>query len=191
MATTEVSISNGALIKLGAERVLTLDDNATRARLVKESYPKMRDLLLRSHPWHFNKAYASLAQITKSDDIWDFGYLYQLPSDCARVFETDSCGARWEELENGTLAADVSTIKIKYGKKITDCTYFDAAFVETLEWAIAADIAYALTQSTAQADAAKEKMEFQLRQTRSFSAQVGTPQQVTANKWLNARRGYR
>lgn len=191
MATTEVTICNGALIKLGAGTINTLDDNNTRARLVKESYPKMRDLLLRSHPWHFNKAYSQLGQIVKPIAVFDFTYLFQLPSDCARVFEVDSPNVEWEELENKTLASNTSSIIIKYGRNITDCSKFDAAFVETLEWAIAADIAYTLTQSTAQAETAKKNYELQLRVTRSYSAQVGPVKQVKASQWLNARRSWR
>jgi hypothetical protein len=191
MATSEVSICNGALIKLGAGTINDLDDNNTRARLVKESYPKMRDLLLRSHPWKFNKAYATLAQIVKPDSLYEYLYLYQLPSDCARVFDVDCENIPWEELEDNTLATNAAQIKIKYGRKITDVTYFDAAFVETLEWAMAADIAYALTQSTSQVEMAKKMYEQQLQTARSYSAQVGSVKQVKATQWLRARGGWR
>lgn len=191
MALSEVSISNGALIKLGAGTINTLEDNNTRARLVKESYPKMRDLLLRSHPWNFNKGYADLAQITRPDEYFEYQYLYQLPSDCVRVFDVDCDNIPWEEVGNNQLATNASQIKIKYGKKITDVTYFDAAFTETLEWAIAADIAYALTQSTSQMQVAKDAYERQLMVTRSFSAQVGSVKQVKATQWLRARGGWR
>lgn len=191
MAFTEVDIGNGALIKLGAGTVLTFDDNNTRARLLKESYPKMRDLLLRSHPWDFNKGYAELASLTKGDEIFDYKYLFQLPSDCARVFEVDSPSIEWEVIAGNQLVSNNSTIKIKYGKNITDVTYFDAAFRETLEWAIAADIAYALTQSTSQMTTAKQMYENQLRTARSYNAQVGSVSKVKANQWLYARRSWR
>lgn len=191
MAVTEVDICNGALIKLGAERILTLDDNNTRARLVKESYPKMRDLLLFSHPWKFNKSYSQLGQVALPAGVFDYSYAFQLPSDCARVFNIEFENIRWDVIEGGILLSDASTMRIQYGKKITQADKFDSSFREALEWAIAADIAYALTQSTAQLQTAKQGMEMALRPARSYNAQQGTPQQVKANQWLYARRSWR
>lgn len=191
MAVTEVDICNGALIKIGAERILTLDDNSTRARLVKEAYPKMRDLLLFSHPWKFNKSYSELGQITLPTGVFDFAYAFQLPLDCARVFNIEFENVRWDVIENGVLLSDAQTMRIQYGKKITAPDRFDSSFREALEWAIAADIAYALTQSTAQLTTAQRGLEMALRPARSYNAQQGTPQQVKANGWLYSRRGWR
>jgi len=191
MAITEVDICNGALTKLGAERILTLDDNNPRARLVKESYPKQRDILLYSHPWDFNRAYSELGAITLPTGVFDYKYAFQIPSDCHRVFEVNSPGVSWEVVEGEVLLSNTSTMKIKYGKKIIDANKFSSTFVECVEYAVASDICYSLTQSTDQMKTMKAMLENQLRQTRSFNAQVGTPQQVTATKWLNARRSWR
>ena len=190
--TSEVEIVNGALIKLGAQTILSLDEQTSRGILCKAAYPKMRDLLLRGHPWHFNKGYTSLAQIDpKPSDVFDYDYVYQLPSDCVRVFDVDCPEIKWEELENGTLGSDATTIKIKYGKKITDVTKFDSAFIEALEWAIAHHVAYSITQSGERQDYCRKMLDGELAKARSFSAQVATPQQVTAKSWLYARRGWR
>lgn len=189
--TAPVQIMNSALRKLGAERILSEDDSNNRARLVKESYPIQRDALLRSHPWRFNKAYASLALITpKPPEIFDYDYVFKLPTDCLRVFQTDlGPDATWEELENGRFGACSSEVKIKFGRNITDVTKFDANFIEALAWAIAADIAYSLTQSTAAAEAAQKNFNDYLRSSRSYSAQaasVRAPQ--SADDWVGARR---
>ena len=43
LTTTEVSICNSALIKVGAERITSLSDSNKRAQLCSEQYSKMRD----------------------------------------------------------------------------------------------------------------------------------------------------
>lgn len=189
--TSEVQIMNSALIKLGAEIILSPNDDNKRARLMKAQYPIVRDKLLRSHPWRFSTAYAELALISPTpDDIFDYTYVFQLPSDCARVFKTNLCSdANWTEVEGGRLATDASnTLKIKYGKIVTDVTKYDATFVEVLAWELAADTAYAMTQSTAMADSAAAKARLALTEARSFSAQVGSVQRVVSDDWLAARR---
>jgi len=71
MATTEVTISNSALIKLGAETITTFEDDNKRARLCKNQYPLMRDKLLRSHPWNFNTKRVELGLLAAAPE---FGY---------------------------------------------------------------------------------------------------------------------
>lgn len=188
--TSEVEIMNSALIKLGAERIISPDDQNNRARLVKEQYPKVRDVLMRSHPWKFSTGYASLAQITpKPVEIFDYQYAYQLPSDCARVFSTNlDATDDWEEISGGILVANESVVSIKYSKRITNVTLFDDAFSEVLAYALAADIAYALTQSTAQAEGMEKKYRYELSQARSMSAQVGSVKRVISDEWLSVRR---
>lgn len=190
MATSPVDIMNSALIKLGAERIISEDDSSTRARLCKERYPSVRDALLRSHPWNFAMAYSQLAEVTpKPDDVFDYERVFQLPPDCLRVISTNlPVDVRWEEIENGRIAADTAEIYVKFVRKISDVTKFDANFVEVLALALAADIAYSLTQSTAQREEARESLRKELATARSYDAQVGSVRRVISDDWLDTRR---
>ena len=85
MAQSETQIMNSALIKLGAEVILSPNDESDRARVMKTQYPISRNKLLRSHPWNFAIEYASLAVIDpKPTQVWEYGYVYNLPADCLR-----------------------------------------------------------------------------------------------------------
>lgn len=188
--TSEVAIMNSALIKLGAERIISPDDANNRARLCKEQYPKVRDELIRSHPWNFAISFISLAAISPTpSDIFGYTTVFQLPTNCLRVLETDlGFDDQWEEIEGRRIAANVSTLKVKYIKKVVDVTSYDDNFCETLAWALAADIAYALTQSQAAVEGAVKNFEAKLKVTRSFDAQVGSVRRVVADDWLTSRR---
>ena len=179
--TSAVEIMNSALRKLGAEPIISEDDDSTRARLVKASYYIRLNHLLRSHAWRFNKAYASLALVSpQPDDVFDYDFVFALPNNCARVFGT-SLGASedWEEIEGGQLACNISEVKIKYGKLITDVTKFDVSFIEVLACDVAFDIAYALTNSQAVVDAAEKKLNIAMANARSFAAQTGSVKTVS------------
>lgn len=188
--TSETQIMNSALIKLGAERIISPDDESVRARLVKERYPVLRDDLLRAHPWKFARGRVALGLIDPipvTFSSWDFSYVFQLPSDCLRVIEANlNTNEEWA-VEDRYLACNSSEVMIKYIRKLTDVSKFDDNFVEVLAWSLAADIAYALTQSTAREDSAKASFEKKLMEARSFNAQQGSVQRVIADDWLNAR----
>jgi hypothetical protein len=189
--TTETQIINSALNKMGAERILSIDDNSDRARLMKNQYYIKRDELLRMHPWRFSTAYVQLAAITKPAAVFDFDYAYQLPSNCARVFKTSlPSSAKWSEIEGGLLVTDYldsDGLRVKYGKIITDVTKYDASFVELLAWFLAADTVYAITQSRQAASDAQATFDRMLTTARSYSAQVGSGDVVVADDWVNAR----
>lgn len=188
--TSVTQIQNSALIKLGAERIISEDDESVRARLVKERYAPLRDDLLRAHPWKFARGRESLALIDPVPTTfsgWDFDYIFQLPSDCLRVIETNLFTDEEWNVEGRYLACNSSTVMIKFIKKIEDVSKFDDNFCEVLAWSLAADIAYALTQSTAREESAKASFEKKLMEARSFNAQQGSVQKVIADDWLNAR----
>lgn len=186
---------NSALIKIGAERISTAGDQNNRARLVSEQYPKIRDALLRAHPWKFAIRRVVLAPVADADidpdnDLWpEFTYVYQLPSDVARVLGLiDKSYQEIWDVEDQYLLANTSPLAIRYVKQITDVTKFDDSFCEVLAWAIATDIAFALTGKEALAADAEKKYKFELSQARSFNAQQGSVKRVISDEWDDARR---
>lgn len=190
MANSELEIMNSALRKLGAERIISPNDDSTRARLVKESYPLMRDKLLRSHPWRFSTSYQSIAQITpKPADVYDYAYVFQLPVDCLRVFHTNlGIEEDWEEIEGLRIACNNSSLKVKFSRKILDVSKYDANVCEVLAGMVAADIAYSLTQSASMVEKMQQLVDKELAVARSYSAQTGSVRTVSSDDWINARR---
>ena len=61
-----VSIANLALISLGADTIMSLDEDSKPARLINNIYEFIRDEVLRSHPWNFAIRWASLAQLSET-----------------------------------------------------------------------------------------------------------------------------
>lgn len=53
MATSDISIANGALLRLGADGISSLGEANDRARLVNQHFVTSRKESLREHPWNF------------------------------------------------------------------------------------------------------------------------------------------
>jgi len=185
VAASETAIANSALAKLGADRIISLDDDTREARLLKEQFGKIRDDLLRAHPWNFATVRVALAELPTAP-AFGFYKSFQVPTDCVRVLEIDSQDLEWQR-EGNTIVTDASTVNIRYVQKVTETGKFDANFSEVLATKLAADLAYAFTQSTSLRDSLLAEYMQKLREARSFDAQEGGTRQVYANQWLNSR----
>lgn len=186
MATSVLSICNSALLKIGSERITSLTENNKRAIICNEQYEKLRDEVLRAHPWNFAIARVEIAQVV-SVPAYEYDYYYQLPMDCLRVLDIDTDGGEWK-VEGRYLATNESTVVIKYIKQETDVSKFDPMFCEVLALRIAADIAFPITNSMTLSKAMWDAYNAQLRVTRSMDGQEGSPDSVSADQWVNARR---
>jgi hypothetical protein len=144
MATSEVTIANLALGKLGAGSIIAMDEESTEARACRLHYAPTRDEVLRSHRWNFAIRPATLVQTALTTEFsWTFQYA--LPTDCLRVLAMNAwdVGKRdgvWE-IEGRYLMTDAETCQIKYISRVEDCNLFDSLFVEALSIKLASKIA--------------------------------------------------
>lgn len=186
MATSVVEIANSALVKIGAQRIITMADANERARVCNEQYDKVRRRLLASHPWGFaTKRLALSAEVTAPE--FDWAASFALPSDCLRVIGTDLPNDEKWEVENGFLMCNYGDVKIKYIFNQENVSKFSEYFCEALACALAADIAYTLVQSVTLKQTLMQEADVHLRLARSFNAQESTGDRVYADSWLNSR----
>lgn len=144
MALNETKICNMALGKLGAKRINDLGDatntkpEAVQCRL---HYEPTRDALLRSHSWRFARARKKLSQDT-TDPAFEWDNQFILPNDFLRfrsIYEEDGATSksRRHAIEGQRLLTNLSTVSLRYIKKVTDPTEFDPLFVKVLVWLLA------------------------------------------------------
>src|SRR5690606_26204755 len=116
------------------------------ARAANAQYEKLRDEVLRAHPWNFAVARQRLVRLSEAPP---FGYAwqYQLPSDSLRVLAlNDGRGAY--EIEGRRLLTDDETADLVYVRGVTDPNEYDSIFREALACRVSADLAYRLANST-------------------------------------------
>jgi len=183
---TEVEICNSALSKLGVEPINTLSDNTKKARLCNAQYPKIRDWLLRRHPWNFAVKQVSLTPEVATP-VFGYQYQYILPADFIRLFKNSDPNCPFT-LQGKRLYTDDPTIDFYYVYRVTVPDMFDATFTELLATFLAADMCYALVQSRELQQTMTAQGEEYLREIRSINAQEKYPDALDPDYLINARR---
>jgi hypothetical protein len=188
MASSEVEIINLALIELGASTITARSDDSKEARTMNAIFDLVRDATLRDAPWNFAKTRASLT-IHATPPVYGYGAQYQIPYDCLKLLYLEYPDVKYV-VENGFILTNdtAGPIKCQYVKRVTDVSKFDASFVMALAYSLAKEASYAITQSTTRVDQLSKMYEQKILDARSLTSQEGgTPPQVWADEWNNAR----
>ena len=168
MSTTKTDIINAALIRLGANRVNSIDDNNPRARIMKDLYEIIRKRVLEEHRWSFA---TGRSELTLSASTPDFGYnyYYVLPSDCLYV-QTEASNNKYE-IEGNLLMSDEELVQIKYTIDETSVSKFSANFVKAFFLELAMEACYAITESHTLVAALRSEKDMVLPMAKSISSQ--------------------
>jgi len=183
---TPISIVNSALLKLGQERLVSLDEtDLLRCRIMAEQYPKIRDRVLEAFPWTFAQKRAVLAA-SATAPAWGWSYAYPLPSDYYRLTATHEDFEH--EIEGHDLLTDATEVKIKYTALVTDTGKFTPTFAEAVATCLAGDTAYALVQSLDLQKAFNTLYDNMIKEARTSNSQGrGSPRAIETNTILDSR----
>jgi hypothetical protein len=181
-----VEICNLALTSLGADTIMALDEESENARKLNAIYVLILKDLLRAHPWNFSSRRSTLAQLVEAPSF-GFTFYYQLPSDCLRAVEINENPKINFVVEGRRLLCNEESVDLKYIAYVEDPTQYDANFVSLLAARLAAEIAYAITNSRT---VSKDRWDIyfaMLKTTRSSDAQEGKPQRTETHRWISKR----
>ena len=189
VSVSDVSIANLALTSLGADTIMSLDEDNEVARKVNAVYSLIRDEVLRAHPWNFAIRWAALARLSETPAN-DFSYAYQLPSApyCLKVIKLNY-DEEFDDfrIEGRKLYTDLESVTLEYIARITDATQFDSAFVTAFAARLAAELAYSITGDQNLAKQKWEEYFLKIRQAKALDSQEGKPEYIDQSKWINDR----
>lgn len=186
--STQLSICNRALIKLGAEPVFSLSIISKETNLLNAVYDELRADLLSSHPWNFAIGRTELSLLASTPDA-KWSHEYQLPTDYLRILSAGlNTGSIPYAVEEGKLRCNSSSINVKYIKNITTAGTFSKPFTESLAWHIADELCYVMVQDKGVRDRIRKDAENYLIDARNRDAQEGTPENFFPDTWLDSRR---
>ena len=188
MATSVVQIVNNALVKIGANAILTLTEDSEAARAANLIYEQIRDSCIRDHVWNFAVNRVELAQ-NSTAPAFEFSYQYNLPSDCLRVLQMEDMSTLYK-IEGGKLLTDEGTAKILYLARVEDVNLFDAMFVEALSARLAAELSVTLSESNTLYSNMMEMYNRKIADARSMDAQESGYIEIVADTWLDSRINY-
>ncbi|WP_137972000.1 hypothetical protein [Pseudomonas sp. F(2018)] len=189
--TTAVSICSNALLMLGAQTINSFNDaaNLDRAKLCANLYPTVRNDLLRSHPWNCAIKRMLLAP-DSTPPAFGYSQQFQLPTDCLRVLEVTAGGQQIDYLLEGRqIQADTTSLELRYVFLNTDENSWDESLVNLATLAMAARIAYAVTQSASMEQTRTQEFQMALRVAKAVDGQEEPPQTLGDERLLSARLG--
>lgn len=153
---SKVAIANMALAHIGNKAIIAnFEEKSAEAKQLKLWYDPSRLETLETFDWSFARRRAALAE--HSDDPPDeWSYRYVMPADCVafrRIYNplgdaADPVPYRMELSENGEERTILTNLEEAYGIYTFDqeaVSLFSWHFVKMLSYAIAGNIAFALT----------------------------------------------
>ena len=155
MAVSKTDICNNAIGRIGAQRIMDIDDEDSKsARICKNAYEINLREVLRLAPWNFAKDRIQLAELSTAP-VFGWAKQYQLPTDFIRLVQFNDLDA-WQdepsdfyEIEGRKLLTDEDTARIEYIKFVDDPNQYDALFTKALVVLLASEIAVPIRQDEA------------------------------------------
>lgn len=149
--TTDVSLCNRALTRLGLKTISGFAETTEKAAVCEQMYPGVRDSIIAMHPWRFATGKSGALDRLTTDPPNEWKYAYQLPIDLMSgpyaVFNSDQGGAiptaRFEVFEDMVFTND-EKILIDYRFRPPE-SKFPPLFSELMTYAIAAAVGMILT----------------------------------------------
>lgn len=191
---SKVSIANRALVKLGAEPILLLEDDSKRARTIKSMFDEVRRAEIRRHRWKFAIKREELVALAEAPK---FGYRYQfpLPNDYLSLVQVGEFYLRsrmqapWS-VEGGRILTNMEApLRIRYQADVDNPGLFDPLFVEVLACKLAMEACEAINQSSTKYQACAEAYQFAVTEATRQDAIENPPNELPQGSWLDAR-GY-
>lgn len=185
MATGTVEIVNGALLKIGAGTIMSLDDNVKEAKIAKVRWDLCRQAVLRMHPW--NCAIKRVVLAATTDAVpFEYTYKFNLPGDCLRVLELFDSSDDYK-VEGRSIYTDDGVVNLKYIYDVTDAAQFDSLFSEALATYLAWDLCQNITQDNGLRDQLWKDFLGMVRMAKFADATEDPALMVQADDFLEAR----
>ncbi len=189
MAITKTTIVNKALTKVGAQPVVSIDDDTEQARAISRVYELALRSILSECKWNFATR-RKLLSVSATEFEWyedSEKYVYSKPADCIRVFSTNYKYATWRE-EGDYILSDTANLGIRYVTYLDDPAKYSPAFIDAFVDKLCSDIAYSIVNSSSLGDTFFEEYEkLSLPKAMAINGQTGKQIEIVDDEWENAK----
>jgi hypothetical protein len=193
---SQIEICNIALVKLGANSIVSLNDGTKSANVLSAIYDALLETELTSHPWTF-AATRALIPASSTAPSFGWGAQYPLPADYLKMVEV---GTDWVfyasnspifAIEGRAVLTDQgSPLPIRYIKKLASTGIFPATFVTSFACRLAAESCEALTQSLSKKQALWQERTEAIREAKRTNDIELPPQTAAPQSWERSLYGW-
>lgn len=197
--TSRTEIVNGALIKLGVQRIALLTEASEQARVANEVFGRVARAELRKQAWSFALSGTSLGRIADpAGGI--YGAAFNLPTDLLRVVQFNQSWLVYNmgvlsdgsntpfAIEGRTLLTNDTVVRIRYVRDLSEDTApWDASFVEAFTCRLAVEMGPTLTKDKQKVRDAKQDYMAAIMEAKRTNAIELPPQETPDSSWAVAR----
>lgn len=156
-------IANMALHRVGAHRIMSIDDEEKGAQVCKDFFESTVKACARMAEWQCLRGRATLARLSQNP-AFGWSYAYQLPTDCLLVIKLNGTQFDGEpsdpfDVEGRTLLTDSESAKIEYTAYKAETGDYDPLLVEAIVSKLASQIAVPMRQDEGLAARLREEFE--------------------------------
>ena len=176
---TKVSISNSALLYIGAEEITSFTDATREAKVCNQIFDTTKRGMLQKYPWRFSLQTRQLSQLaTPPTEIQQFRFenAFLVPAESLRIIRTDTPSDDYI-IVGDNLFSNEDEIRVEM-QIDPDESLLPDYFVTALEFELAARLALALTDDQGKYGTFQQKADLELARAKNVDSQeqpVTTP----------------
>ncbi len=182
-----VSVSNLALQKLGAKRIVSLTQDSNNARECNACYAHVRDSELRKRSWGFARDFAQLAA-SGTTPLFGYTYAYLKPADCLRILPPNDPALDWRQVGSYIYTNWGAPLDLEYIRRVTDVNQMDSLFQEAWACKMAWQMCEAITQSNQKKTDIRDEYRDAIREARQVGSFEDIAGEAPEDPWLVAMR---
>ena len=187
--TSKVTIANLAFSELGANRIVSFDDDTFESNLVSAIYDEVVDETINAAPWTSVIRRALLAK-EDVDTVFELGNSFALPTDpfCIRVLNIQPGFLKIPyTIEGRSLLTDISSITIRYIARITDPNIYDQGLKQAIVARLVAEMAVPISGGTARQQTAWRLYDAKVSEAKALDSQQGNDNEIIIDDLITVR----
>lgn len=185
-----VDICNQALIRVGADTIISLGDGTQEAKLCNLWFNTVVEETIAEGMWS-SAIFRIALNRTTNVPAFEYDFEYQLPTNpkVINVLEINEnrAGDKKYAIEGDKLLSNESVVKIKYLGRVDNTELFGPYLTRAIVTRLASELAFPLTSNRALGESLLQKYEMDLRRGLTNDNQQGTSIELIANDLLDVR----
>lgn len=181
-----------AAILCGEQPIISLDEGTITAKYLSERFDSILQNLQIETYWHFLLTRKQLQRDPSIDDL-EFDYAFRLPNGFIRLKqflenrEKDITIPHKYDIVGQNILCDAEKIAIEYTelKDIDNIPFYLNGY---MQYALAADIAYTLTENAQLGQRYSQLSQFELRKAKTMDGQNERPTKMWTSNYLKMKR---
>lgn len=184
----ETQIANLAAVRMGADRMLSLDDDREVARTIKAVFAIERQATLRDGQWNFAMQRAGLPALSDPAPF-QFTHVYQLPAGCLKLVEVLNAATEcdWQVEGRRILANVAGPLWVRYVADVPQLPMWDVSAAEALALRLAWKCGRRIAGSAYDEAAGEAEYRAAISAARRADAHENPPVAQAESSWIDAR----